>query len=517
MFNICSAKPVGIEAIPVTVEIDVAAGIGVHLVGLGDAAVKESLLRIMTALMSIGYRVPGKKIVINLAPADTHKQGSGYDLPIAVGIIAATGQHDMPLAEKMVIMGELGLDASLRPVKAALPIVEMAVEQGFEGVILPVESALEASDFTQIKIYGARNLQEVIRILSGEGDTTEYLIWNTAEYIEAQMASKSLIRPVSVVDFAEIKGQAGAKRGMEIAAAGGHNLIMIGSPGSGKTSMAKALCGILPPMDTEESVVTSKIYSVAGIWSGGCGLIRQRPFRSPHCNISVSSLTGGGSGENILPGEVSLAHNGVLFLDEFTQMPKSVSEALRSPVEDRQVIVSRLRGKVTFPCSFMLVTAANPCPCGYFGEGDRCQCTPGQRMSYMAKLSGPLMDRIDIQLWLHPVQSEQLLSSREEEPSAEIAKRVMAARMVQKRRFAGEGIFCNAEMSSAHLKKFCRLSKDCTDALKTVMDRFGLSARACNRIIRISRTIADLAGSPDILVSHINEAAGLRFLDKRLL
>ena len=508
-----AAKCLGIHAVPVTVEVNITLGIGIHLVGLADAAVKESLLRTVTAMQAKGFHVPGMKIVINLAPADLHKQGSGYDLPIALGVIAASGQRLFPSLEKYLIMGELGLDGGIRPVSGTLPMVEMARDLGFRGCILPEESALEAVDYAGVEIYGVRTLEDVLRILEEKEDPSDLLIWNTDRYRQALEAAAKPQR--TYMDFADIIGQEGAKRGVEIACAGQHNVLLIGAPGSGKSSIAKALAGILPPMSLEESAITSKVYSVAGRSSGGVGFIRTRPFRSPHISASKAAMLGGGSGDNILPGEVSLATNGVLFLDEFCEAPKSTLEALRGPLEDRCVTISRLKAKVEYPASFMLVAASNPCPCGYYGEGERCSCTMGQRMTYFSKLSGPIMDRIDIQLWMHPVETSALVRGGKAEPSEAIAARVLKAREIQRRRFEGSGIFCNAEMNSKQLEKFCPLDEDCKDLLENIINRLGLSARAYTRIVKIARTIADLAATEQIQPVHLSEAALYRFLDRR--
>ncbi len=508
LINIHCAKCIGIDAVPVTVEVDMTMGIGIHLVGLADAAVKESLLRTITSLQSMGFRIPGKKIVINLAPADMHKKGSGYDVPIALGIIAASRQRELPLLDSFIIMGELGLDGTVREVPGALPIVELAKKSGFSACILPLASALEAIEYEGLDVYGVRTLDEVLRILSGES-CSDLLARNH----QASSAVPSAEREgFDFMDFSEIIGQESAKRGLEIAACGGHNVLLIGSPGSGKSSMAKAMAGILPPMTLEESLQTSKIYSVAGKGLGG--LMKHRPFRAPHYSASIAALLGGGS-DCIMPGEISLAHNGILFADEFCEAPKKALEALRGPMEERKVTISRLKSKVDYPADFMLVAATNPCPCGYYGEGDRCTCTPAQRIAYLSKLSGPIADRIDVQLWTRAINPRQLVERQASESSAEIAARVLRGREIQRERFCGDGIFCNAAMNNRLIEKYCPLSLPCRELLEKIIERMGLSARACSRIIKLARTIADLSGVPSILPSHIAEAAGYRFLDKR--
>lgn len=519
LINIHCAKCIGIEAVPVMVEVDIASGIGIHLVGLADAAVKESLLRTMTALQSRGFRIPGKKIVINLAPADMHKKGSGYDLPIALGIIAASRQRDMPHLEKFLVMGELGLDGAIKEIPGALPLVELAAKKGLRGCILPLRSAVEAVEISGTEIYGVQDLDEVLRILSGEELCDDLLAKNQMTNIEAYQEtmhtqSNDAAEDEGLMDFADIIGQEGAKRGVEIAASGGHNVILIGSPGSGKSSLAKAMAGILPPMSLEESLQTSKIYSVAGKGYGAGGLMRVRPFRAPHYSASIAALLGGGS-DTILPGEISLAHNGIFFADEFCEAPKRALEALRAPMEDRKVVISRLKSKVEYPADFMLVAATNPCPCGYYGEEDRCTCTPSKRIAYISKLSGPIMDRIDVQLFLRKVDPKKLVEWKKAEPSAAVAARVQAAREIQRKRFEGEGIFCNAAMNNRHIEKYCPLSKECRVLLERIIDSMGLSARACTRIIKLARTIADMEGCPDILPEHLSEASAYRFLDKQ--
>ena len=511
LINISCAKCIGIDAVNVIVEVNISSGIGIHLVGLADAAVKESLLRTITALQSMGFKIPGKKIVINLAPADMHKKGSGYDVPIALGIIAASGQRDLPLLEKYLIMGELGLDGGVRDIPGALPIVELADREGLSGCILPLGSALEAMEYGSIDVYGVESLEEVLRILSGQEDCSDLLVRNRTD---RQVCTESETEDDSVMDFSEIIGQEAAKRGLEIAAAGGHNAILIGSPGSGKSSLAKAMAGILPPMSLEESLQTSKIYSVAGKGNLLGGLMKQRPFRAPHYSASLAALLGGGT-DNIMPGEISLAHNGILFADEFCETPKKIMEALRGPMEDRKVTISRLKAKVEYPADFMLIAATNPCPCGYYGDGDRCTCTPSKRLAYISKLSGPIMDRIDIQLFVSRVDARRLVNRKPAESTAVVAERVLKAREIQKARLTGEGIFCNAAMNNRQIEKYCPLSPECRSLLERIIEKMELSARACSRIIKLARTIADLAAEPDILPHHLSEAASYRFLDKQ--
>lgn len=534
LIHINAAKCIGIDAVPVLVETKIDRGIGIRMVGLADVTVKESLLRTTTALQALGFTIPGKQIVINLAPADLHKSGSGYDLPIALGILAASEQCPLPELGKYLVMGELGLDGSVRDIPAGLPYTELAIKSGLSGIILPLGAALEATEMKEINVYGVETLTDVLKILGGSEDVSDLLVWNTAAYRkmsrERQRRTHCGKNPEvgeksgsEIIDFSDIVGQEGAKRGVEIAAAGGHNLILIGAPGSGKSSLAKAMAGILPPMTREEALVTSKIFSIAGKGNLRLGLMHQRPFRAPHHSASLAAIIGGGGGDGIVPGEVSLAQNGILFCDEVGQMPRSIIESLRGPIEDRKVVISRLRGKVEYPSSFMLVAASNPCPCGYWGEGDRCTCTPTQRMSYLSRLSGPILDRIDIQCWLKTVRSDAIVSAKKAETSAMVAERVLKARIVQKQRFAAENaeagenghhILTNAEMNNRQIEKYCPLDKECKDTMIRLMDKTGISMRAYYRIIRVARTIADLEGADDIRARHLLEAAGYRFLDK---
>jgi magnesium chelatase family protein len=381
---------------------------------------------------------------------------------------------------------------------------------GLRGCILPKASACEAVEYKGIEIYGVDNLDEVLAILSGEESCEHLVAKPLTEFSEDSRV------PSGIMDLSEIIGQEAAKRGIEIAAAGNHNVLLIGPPGSGKSSLAKAMAGILPPMTLEESLQTSKIYSVAGKGRRQGGLMKERPFRAPHYSASVAALIGGGS-DNILPGEISLAHNGILMIDEFCEAPKKVLEVLRAPMEDRMVTISRLKSKIEYPADFMLVAATNPCPCGYYGEGDRCSCTPSRRISYLSKLSGPLVDRIDVQLWMSPVDPKRLVERKSAEPSSVVAARVLRAREIQKKRFAGEtgGVLWNASMNNKMVEKYCPLSAECKVLLERLIEKMGLSARACHRMIKLARTIADLAESADIQPSHLSEAASYRFLDKQ--
>ncbi len=512
LFKCFCASCVGIEAVTVTVEVDMSNGVGLRLVGLPDNAVKESLMRVVAALTGYGFRIPGRRILINLAPADIRKEGSSYDLAIAIGMLAVSEQIVAPLGGEYLLLGELALDGRLRPVPGALPIAVHAREAGFRGCIFPRESAMEAVDLEGLEIYGVETLAQVIDILSGNRDMRECLM-------RRESAPEPFLRHGP--DFREVKGQPAAKRGLEIAAGGGHNLVLIGSPGSGKTMMASCLPSILPPMSREESVETSKIYSVCGCSIGRSGLMRERPFRTPHHSASLVSLIGGGALAH--PGEISLSHNGVLYLDELTLFPRSILDALRQPLEDGRVTISRARYKVTYPASFMLIASMNPCPCGYYGDGTgRCHCTPQQIATYMARISGPLMDRLDMHIQCDNVAAEELLGSVDEEPSALIAERVLRAREIQLARFRGEsarrpngeGVFTNAQMDASMLRRYCALGPRETSFLTDAIRKLNLSARAYSRILKLARTIADLAGSSAITLPHLSEAIRFRSLDR---
>ena len=495
----------GIDATTITIETDVSQGIRFNLVGLPDSAVKESQQRIDSALRFNGYKLPGKKVVINMAPADIRKEGSAYDLPIAIGILAASQQISAPDIHRYILMGELSLDGGLQTVKGVLPIAVRAREEGFDGFIVPKQNAREAAVVDRLKIFGVENIKEVIDFLSGRMGLEQTII-DTREEFKSRIGNCD-------VDFCDVKGQENVKRALEIAAAGGHNLIMIGPPGAGKTMLSKRIPTILPPFTLKEALETTKIHSVAGKIERETSLMTLRPFRSPHHTISDVALVGGGTIPQ--PGEISLAHNGVLFLDELPEFKRSVLEVLRQPLEDRLITISRAKFSVEYPASFMLVASMNPCPCGFYNHPTKqCVCGPGVVQKYLNRISGPLLDRIDIHLEVVPVPFNNLTELKPGEKSEIIRQRVIKAREIQRDRFSETEIFCNAQMNTKLLHLFCNPDQAGHQLLKNAMEKLGLSARAYDRILKVSRTIADLEGCSSIRADHLGEAIQYRSLDR---
>lgn len=502
----------GINAEPVDIEVEITAGLGIHLVGLADASTKEALPRTVTALQANGYRIPGKKICIYLKPVNTPKRDTHYDLPLALAMVGASGQEDLPEADKYIVAGELGLDGSVRPVLGAMQAAELAKATNAKGVILPKQDAIAVEPFygDALDVYGVSTLTDAVTILQGKPFPIIQEVIDT-------LPEKPIGEPKSAWSLLSmLPGRDAVMRALEIAAAGGHDLLFVGAPGTGKTTAAKAFLELLPPLSAEEAKENASLRSVSSAYINPYTYeesLKKRPFRAPHYSASIATIIGGGVGMNIRPGEVSLANKGVLFLDDVVLFPKSAVEAIRTSLEDKYVTMSRLHTKVTYPADYQLVAAMQPCPCGHYGEGDRCTCTAGQREAYLSRLNGPLYDHIDMQLYLNSINA---VNTAPAESAEDVAKRVAAARAIQTERFKDEPFKLNARMRTAHLEKYCPLDEECRQLIESLIERLGLSARAFSRMLRIARTIADLEGSETIKPAHLAEASSFRFLDRNI-
>ncbi len=506
LVKVFAAAVQGIDALKVTIEVNCSQGIHFHMVGLPDAAVKESHHRIVSAIQHNGYRFPRRQLVVNMAPADVRKEGSAYDLPLAIAILAASETIPAEKLSDYMIMGELSLDGTILPIKGVLPIAIKARELGYKGLIVPKANVMEGAVVDRLEVYGVENIKEVIGFFNNEDELTPTVIDTKAEFFRQQSSFD--------LDFEDVKGQESVKRAFEVAASGGHNLLMIGPPGAGKSMMAKRIPSILPPLTLHEALETTKIHSVAGKIDNNSTLLTQRPFRAPHHTISSVALVGGGTFPQ--PGEISLAHNGVLFLDELPEFSRQVLEVMRQPLEDRRITISRAKYSIEYPAGLMLISSMNPCPCGYYNHPDKaCICSPGAVQKYLNKISGPLLDRIDIQIEIVPVPFEKISDTRTAEPSSAIRARVIRAREIQAERFKDiAGVYCNAQMSTKQLTQFAEPDAAGKERLKVAMTRLNLSARAYDRILKVARTIADLDNSPTVTATHIAEAIGYRNLDR---